>query len=98
MHILEENLKVEEGLRKKFVSMLTIFSIVSCATSFLGAFLELALKALLILCVLGYVGFEITGLAALLASADPNISLKDCPLFSALSCNSLSISVSGLPS
>ena len=43
LHILEENLKVEEGLRKKFVTMLTIFSIVSCATSFLGAFLAIIL-------------------------------------------------------
>lgn len=43
LHIVEENLKVEEGLRKKFVSMLTIFSIVSCATSFLGAFLAIML-------------------------------------------------------
>lgn len=41
LHILEENLKVEENLNKKFVSMLTIFSCFSCLTAFLGAFLAL---------------------------------------------------------
>lgn len=41
LHILEENLKVEENLSKKFVSMLTIFSCISCITAFLGAFLAL---------------------------------------------------------
>lgn len=39
--ILEENLKVEERLNKKFVSMLTIFTCFSCITAFLGAFLAL---------------------------------------------------------
>lgn len=60
-------------LIKKLIKVFNSFSnrkeIDSTLHSFLGAFLELALKALLILCVLGYVGFEITGLAAVLASA-----------------------------
>lgn len=41
LHILEENLKVEENLRKKFVSMLIIFSCFSCVMAFVGAFLAL---------------------------------------------------------
>lgn len=43
LHILEENLKVEENLNKKFVSMLTIFSCFSCVSAFLGAFLALVI-------------------------------------------------------
>lgn len=43
LHILEENLRVEERLKNKFVSMLIIFSIVSSITSFVGAFLALML-------------------------------------------------------
>ena len=54
---------------KVFNSFSSRKEIDSTLHSFLGAFLELALKSLLIICVLGYVGFEITGLAALLASA-----------------------------
>ncbi len=41
LHILEENLKVEEKSRKRFESMLIIFSCVSCVMAFLGAFLAI---------------------------------------------------------
>lgn len=67
--ILGVGWKVIKKLMKIFNSFSSRKEIDSTLHSFLGAFLELALKALLIICVLGYVGFEITGLAALLASA-----------------------------
>ena len=67
--ILGVGWKLIKKLMKIFNSFSSRKEIDSTLHSFLGAFLELALKALLILCVLGYVGFEITGLAALLASA-----------------------------
>lgn len=41
IHVLEENLKVEERLSRKFVSMLTIFSCFSFGMAFLGSFLAL---------------------------------------------------------
>lgn len=41
LHILEENLKVEETLRKKFITMLVVFSCFSCIMAFVGAFLAL---------------------------------------------------------
>ena len=67
--ILGVGWKVIKKLMKIFNSFSSRKEIDSTLHSFLGAFLELALKALLIICVLGYVGFEITGLAAVLASA-----------------------------
>lgn len=67
--ILGVGWKLIKKLMKIFNSFSSRKEIDSTLHSFLGAFLELALKALLIICVLGYVGFEITGLAALLASA-----------------------------
>ena len=73
--ILGVGWKVIKKLMKIFNSFSSRKEIDSTLHSFLGAFLELALKALLIICVLGYVGFEITGLAALLASAGFAIGL-----------------------
>ena len=67
--ILAVGWKIIKKLMKVFNSFSSRKEIDSTLHSFLGAFLELALKSLLIICVLGYVGFEITGLAALLASA-----------------------------
>lgn len=73
--ILGVGWKLIKKLMKIFNSFSSRKEIDSTLHSFLGAFLELALKALLIICVLGYVGFEITGLAALLASAGFAIGL-----------------------